>query len=222
MSRLGKEGRGGHGQGGAAENSCPPQMKAIIFDIDGVLADSREAVVHNTACLMKEFGFRVPKRKIEEMSSAHSAETVLVSLAPSLSGDTRLLRRMLKRLSELTAENMGLIKPLPLAAALWRLSRRYRLAAATNRKRSAMMVLARLGIAKYFSTVMTSADAPPKPEPMMLLMAVKKLGVRKEGALFIGDNREDRLAADRAGVRFALIDGANARACERLLKKLLA
>jgi len=32
-------------------------IKAIIFDIDGVLADSRAAVVHNTGRVLAEFGF---------------------------------------------------------------------------------------------------------------------------------------------------------------------
>ena len=32
-------------------------IKAIIFDIDGVLADSRVAVIENTGQLLREFGF---------------------------------------------------------------------------------------------------------------------------------------------------------------------
>jgi phosphoglycolate phosphatase-like HAD superfamily hydrolase len=204
----------------AAANGSP-RIKAIIFDIDGVLADSREAVVHNTKCLMQEFGFKVPAAEVEKMSTAHSAETVLVSLAPSLAGEPKLLKQMLRRLSLLTMENMPLVKPLPLAGEVKLLAKKYRLAAATNRKGSAGMVLRKLGIEKHFSAVMTSADAPPKPDPTMLLLALETLGVRKGEALFVGDNKEDELAASEAGVGFVLIDGRNARACEKLLENLL-
>ena len=90
-------------------------IKAIIFDIDGVLADSREAIAHNTTCLMKEFGFNVPDSRVEGMSSAHSAESVLIALAPPLEKDAALRKKMLDRLRELTAENMERVRPSPRA-----------------------------------------------------------------------------------------------------------
>ena len=111
---------------------------------------------------MKEFGFDVPDARIDEMSSAHSAESVLVALAPSLSGDRALLKKMLARLAELTQENIGLVKPSLLAARLPEFAAKYTLAAASNRKTSAHLVLKQLGIEKYFSTVMTSSDAPAR------------------------------------------------------------
>ena len=70
-------------------------IKAIIFDIDGVLADSRQAVVHNTKELLREFGFGVDGTEVEKMSSAHSAESVLIALAPKLEKDEKLLRERL-------------------------------------------------------------------------------------------------------------------------------
>ncbi|MCX8194569.1 MAG: HAD family hydrolase [Candidatus Micrarchaeota archaeon] len=180
-------------------------IKAIIFDIDGVLADSRRAVVHNTRELMREFGFVVPDEKIEKMSSAHSAETVLLALAPELKGNGALLRQMLARLSQLTAENLHLISPLPVVEAVPSLSKRYLLAVATNRRASANMVLERLGIRHYFSAVITSADAPPKPDPTMLKIACERLRITPGQAIFIGDNEEDRLAGSRAGVQTWLV-----------------
>ncbi|MCX8174682.1 MAG: HAD family hydrolase [Candidatus Micrarchaeota archaeon] len=197
-------------------------IRAIIFDIDGVLADSRRAVVHNTKELMREFGFRVSGKAIRSMSSAHSAESVLLALAPQLSKNRRLLERMLLRLSELTAENLHLVKPTALAAAVPALAKRYRLAAATNRKASARMVLRRLGIEKHFAAVLTLLDAPPKPNPKMLLLAVERLGEKKENVIFVGDNKEDFLAAKAAGIGFVLLDGERKRDCRRFLDTVLA
>ena len=196
-------------------------INAIIFDIDGVLANSREAIAHNTKCLMKEFGFSVPDSRIESMSSAHSAESVLIALAPSLENDPAMLRKMLDRLRDLTSENMALVKPSLLAARVPEIAARYRLAAASNRKTSARVVLEVLGIGKYFEVVMTSADAPVKPDPTMIRLALERMGVRADKAVFVGDNKEDILAGEGAGVRSIMLDGMDNAACVKFLKEFI-
>ena len=193
----------------------------IIFDIDGVLADSREAISHNTKCLMKEFGFDVPDSRIEGMSSAHSAESVLIALAPSLGNDPALRKKMLDRLRDLTSENMALVKPSLLAPQVPIIAKRYRLAAASNRKTSARVVLEVLGIGKYFEAVMTSADAPVKPDPAMIRLVLGKMGVRAGDAVFVGDNKEDLQAGEGAGVRSIMLDGMDEKACKAFLKEFL-
>lgn len=183
-------------------------IKAIIFDIDGVLADSREAVVKNTAIVLEEFGFGVSMDDIRLMSSAHSADSVLLQLAPVLERDPKKLQKMLERLSTVTSDNMHMVKPTVLVKRLPGLAKKYKIAAASNRKRSARMVLRRFGIEGYFSAVLTSMDAPPKPDPKMIRMAVERLGVKPSEAVFVGDNAEDRMAGEAAGVRVMIINAA--------------
>lgn len=192
-------------------------LKAIIFDIDGVLADSREAVVQNTGELLKMHGFSVPLERIEKMSSAHSAETVLVALVPSLGKDAALCERMLADLSEITAKNLHMVKPTPLAKKIGALAGRYLLAAASNRKTSARMVLGKIGVEEFFGVVVTSADAPPKPDPGMVRLALARLGVEAGESVFVGDNPEDEAAGKAAGVRTFLVDGMDEKACWKLL-----
>jgi HAD superfamily hydrolase (TIGR01549 family) len=195
-------------------------LKAIIFDIDGVLADSRHAVVTNTSRLLDEFGFSVPLGKIESMSAAHSADSVLLSLVPSLSQNKELLGKMLRRLSEITRQNIYLVKPTPLAKMVPLLAKKYELAAASNRKSSAVLVLEWLGIADRFSAIVTSADAPPKPDPSMILLALKKLRAKPQEAIFIGDNEEDRMAGEAAGVNTFLFDCTKEGQVEKLMRLL--
>jgi len=197
------------------------QIKAIIFDIDGVLADSRSAVAHNTKQLMREFGFAVPDAQVDAMSSAHSADSVLIALAPSLSGDRGLLVKMLGRLRELTVENLAMVKPAPLAARMPDFAARYSLAAASNRKSSARLVLKQIGIGEYFEVVMTSEDAPVKPDPTMIRLALGKLGVRASEAVFVGDNVEDKMAGEAAGVRAIMLDGVDEREVAAFVNEFL-
>lgn len=195
-------------------------IKAIIFDIDGVLADSREAVVQNTIALLAEFGHNVPSEKVRGMSTAHSADSVLIALVPTLSQDRELLARMLRRLSIITQKNLFIVRPTPLAKAVPQLAKKYYLAAASNRKTSAIPVLEMLGIADRFVAIVTSADAPAKPDPGMILLALAKLHVKPSEAVFIGDNEEDRMAGVAAGVRTLMVDGTKEEECEKLLKEL--
>ena len=195
-------------------------LKAIIFDIDGVLADSREAVVQNTITLLAEFGQAVPPEKVRGMSTAHSADSVLIALVPSLSQDRELLARMLRRLSKITQKNIHMVKPTPLAKAVPSLARKYYLAAASNRKTSAIPVLEMLGIADRFVAIVTSADAPPKPDPGMINLALAKLHVPPSEAVFIGDNAEDEMAGKAAGVRTIILDGTKEEEVRKLLGEL--
>jgi len=196
-------------------------ITAIIFDIDGVLADSRKAVAHNTKQLMREFGFDVPPARVEGMSSAHSAESVLIALAPPLEKDAALRKKMLARLRELTVENMALVKPSLLSAHVPAFAARYRLSAASNRRSSAQLVLRQLGIDKYFEVVMTSDDAPVKPDPTMIKLALGKLGVAAGEAVFVGDNIEDKQAGEGAGVHSIMMDGTDAKKVAAFVKEFL-
>ena len=196
-------------------------LKAIIFDIDGVLADSRTAIMSNTKILLEEHGFSVNDTDLEKVSSSHSTESALFFLAPQLEHDKKLLREMLLRLSVLTAQNLSLIHPTSIVAQIPTLSNKYKLAAASNRKSSAEMVLETLGILPYFQVVMTSAIAPAKPNPKMIELALQKLGVAPNEAVFLGDNKEDELAGKAAGVPFFLIDGTKENEWKKFKEKFL-
>ncbi|QKN80175.1 phosphoglycolate phosphatase [Scandinavium goeteborgense] len=61
-------------------------------------------------------------------------------------------------------------------------------------------ILDALDIAKYFSVVIGGDDVEnKKPHPDPLLLVAKKLGVAPEALLFVGDSRNDILAAQAAG-----------------------
>jgi HAD superfamily hydrolase (TIGR01549 family) len=69
--------------------------------------------------------------------------------------------------------------------------------------------LVAMGIRPYFDTVVTAQDGDVrrfKPDPRGLEVALDRLGVGKEEALYVGDRPEvDGVAAQRASVPFVLI-----------------
>lgn len=64
--------------------------------------------------------------------------------------------------------------------------------------------LERMGIASFFSAIVTSAEAgAAKPDPVVFRLALERLGVQPGRALHIGDEPEDEEGARAAGMRFA-------------------
>jgi putative hydrolase of the HAD superfamily len=63
--------------------------------------------------------------------------------------------------------------------------------------------LAKVGLDQFFDTVLTSAEAgAPKPQARIFEEALRRLGVRPERAVHVGDAEGDRQGAKAAGLAF--------------------
>jgi putative hydrolase of the HAD superfamily len=83
-------------------------------------------------------------------------------------------------------------------------SRGLELAAVTNWDVTVRDRLADLGLAPFFSHIVTSAEVGArKPDPAIFRRALDLLGISAERALHIGDDEVDRRGAAAAGMRFA-------------------
>lgn len=78
-----------------------------------------------------------------------------------------------------------------------------------------------MGLTHYFGTVVCAQDAQIqcfKPDPAGLHVALARMGVKREDALYVGDRAEvDMEAARRAGVRGVLVGREAGRQMEALL-----
>lgn len=183
---------------------CP---EAILFDIDGVLADvsaSYRATIMATAA---EFGVTVSLDDIESVKRAGDANNDWVVTQRLLAqGGVEMPLETVKDVFEArywgTSDVPGLYLQesfIGCADRLKQLAARYPLAAVTGRpRRDAMSVLERFGILGCFSAVVTMDDGPAKPDAFPVEEALRRLGV--ERAWMLGDTRDDAEAARAAGV----------------------
>lgn len=91
----------------------------------------------------------------------------------------------------------------PGAAALIRHLRAHplQLVLITNNHRRAMShVVDKFGL--EFDLLLSREDAPLKPAPDLLLLALEKFALRPEETCFVGDGRYDRVASQAAGIRY--------------------
>ncbi len=77
--------------------------------------------------------------------------------------------------------------------------------ATTKTSRTTREVLDQFGLIQYFEHVQGTDGFPAKPEPDVLLAAMKALGAGPEECLLVGDSPADMEAGRRAGVRVCAV-----------------
>jgi len=175
-------------------------LKAAVFDLDGTIMDSTEAIVESCLYTFARVGAPRPERQ-------HIIDLIGYPLGVQLS---MILGRDASDLVPLYREHYGEHAPanttlLPHAAETLEALRRagLRIGFATSKKREVSeMLLAHLGVLGYFeSRVGPDEVTRHKPDPEALHVSMANLGVGAEEMVFIGDMGFDVNAAHAAGVR---------------------
>ncbi len=182
-----------------AERPAWPRPAAVLFDMDGVLVDSREAWYAAVCAFAAEAGRPAPDRDryvaLFGQSIPDEARTLFDGLPPErlAAGYDRHLPRCLDRVRvepgarEVLAALRG--RGIPTAVV-------------TNSPRA--LAVAILGAHRLEPDRLVAADdvPAPKPAPDMLLAAARLLGVEVRAAWMVGDSDYDLQAARAAGARF--------------------
>jgi len=177
--------------------------RAVIFDCDGVLFESRRANLAYYNDVLEYFGADTVSGDDHETSLlCHTAASPEVFA--SLLGKARVDAALAYAATLGYQRFIPYLDPEPgIREVLEILARHLPLAVATNRGGSLTEILDHFGLAGYFTTLVTSRDvARPKPYPDMLLEAANRLGLPAEQLLFVGDSKLDREAAGAAGMPF--------------------
>lgn len=75
------------------------------------------------------------------------------------------------------------------------------LALITNNHRAAMQLIIK-SFDLHFDVLLSREDAPSKPAPDLLFLALERLSCPPPAARFVGDGRYDRLACQAAGIAY--------------------
>jgi len=175
--------------------------EALLFDMDGVLADVQHSQRAAMAATAQSFGVAVD-----------AAQVAAAIRTGDAANDWRVTRRLIEgggkhaSLDDVTTRFQSLYMGLrerevliPDHSVLERLAARRPLAIVTGRPRAeAQWFLERAGVARLFDTVVAMEDAPAKPNPAPVRLALERLGVRR--AWMVGDTPDDMNAAAQAGV----------------------
>ncbi len=183
--------------------------KALLFDLDGTLVDSRQDIAAACNHALERAG-RPPLALDAITSMIGDGSRTLLARAFQLPVDAAELDAAMADFSAYYTQYPAVFTTfLPGAqAALEQLGTRYRLALVTNKpKEIALEMLRVLAIAKHFSAVTGGGDGPLKPDPAPIHRVLAELGVAPNEAWMIGDGPQDIAAARAAGTVAIAIRG---------------
>lgn len=181
--------------------------EALIFDMDGVLADvsgSYRAAIRLTA---ERFGVALADGEVRSrkaLGNANDDWALATELIAARGGVASLaeVKQAFEEIYQGTGAGAGLwpLERLLIGRGLLAsLSARYRLAVVTGRPRTdAERFLWSFGVRHLFAAVVAREDAPLKPDPAPVLAALAAVGCDR--AWMLGDSPDDVVAARRAGV----------------------
>ena len=184
-------------------------VKAIVFDLDGTIVNSRDAYVEAAAAAFQAMGLALPSLKavlqIPKLLEQNLPIDELVC-----ADKARFLDVYLKTFYSITS-----LKTKPIInihVALETLQQKTKLALITMRN-VPNAVLARelkqFGLAQYFAYMLTAQDtSKPKPSPEALMKALDAMGAQICDCLVVGDSVIDIKAGKAAGAKtIAVLSG---------------
>ena len=178
----------------------PGQLDAVLFDLDGTLADSMTSIAVALAETLGEQGHRTSPEELMPHFGPDMRRVIRRAVAVDEAEAERLYSLYLPNYYE---RHMPGTPPLPGSGELLDdLAPRLPLGIVTSKlEAGARTLIANLGWAGHFGPIVgrdTTGIMKPEPEP--LLHALAELGVEGARAAYIGDTEEDMQAALAAGV----------------------
>ncbi|KAF1716942.1 hydrolase [Pseudoxanthomonas yeongjuensis] len=177
-------------------------VRAVIFDMDGLLIDSERVILDCWRSVAAEHALPLDDGLWLSMVGMHDAACTELLVRLLGSGKAERLSVDCKDRYDLLVEQGLPLKDGAIELLRDLSARGVPLAVATSTRRErALVKLARSGIDHYFSALATSSDVEhPKPAADIYLLAAKRLGVPPENCVALEDSEMGVRAASAAGM----------------------
>jgi pyrophosphatase PpaX len=179
-------------------------LKAVLMDLDGTLINSIPLILKSFDETIKHFGFKVSRQKLRELAQLHSREVAYYFMdKEKTSFDLyEFVNYRRKVFLRLLKEEKNLWFP-DSKQFIEKASKKYKLGIVTGSRVSFVKAVFDKKTFSLLGSVITSDDVEhKKPDIEPLEKTLKRLGVKKEEALFIGDSNQDGLMCRRFGINF--------------------
>ncbi len=177
------------------------KFRAVAFDCDGVMFDSRQANIHYYNHMLHHFGLPPMTGATVDFIHSHTADESIRYIFQGTPYTDEALAYRWK--VDYTPFIQDMIIEPGLKGLLEWLKPRFGLAVATNRSNTIGEVLKTHGLTGVFDLVVSSLDVEQsKPHPESLFKILDFFQVGPERILYVGDSVVDEETARRAGVPF--------------------
>jgi HAD superfamily hydrolase (TIGR01509 family) len=170
---------------------------AIVFDMDGVILDSREFIGRAFEDVLAARGLTVTPEQMSKVTGK-PVHAMYEFFAPGHDSAELTKAHMAHH-----DQNLHLLKDYTGAAeVLTALQRDYKLGIFTGFNELSRQRLEMFGLSQYFETIIdTTRYTKHKPDPEGLLICLDELQVSPAKAIYVGDGISDMVAGHAAGVK---------------------
>lgn len=201
-------------------------IKAVLFDMDGVLIDAKEWHYEALNQALALFGIEISRydHLVTYDGLPTKKKLELLSLD---SGLPRELHAFINDIKQEMTLKIGYLKCRPTFAhqyALSRLKQRgYKLVSCSNSVRQTMtMLFERSALINYFDFYISNQDVEkPKPDPEMYRLAMNRLGVAPSECLILEDNEKGIMAAQASGGNLMIIKNVHDVTLENIERRIV-
>jgi phosphoglycolate phosphatase-like HAD superfamily hydrolase len=175
----------------------------VIYDLDGTLINSTEAIVETFNQVVEELGEpSCPRGEIEEMIGLPLTDMFRRVLPAEKHGSVQACwDRFIEIYSEVGPKKTLILSGVPETLAYFKSAGYLQSVATTKRGDVASRLLRKLGLMEYFDLVLGINDVnSPKPAPDIINLTLERLDVEPQEAVLIEDTTIGLEAGVRAGV----------------------
>lgn len=193
----------------ATENSADRPFDAVMFDMDGTLVNSQEAILasyHDATTSILGEPFPVEKEDVEKIIQMRGQE----SFPLIAGGDAEKAEQIKELFGKAYLKHQERIPLFPEVEVMLGTLKKagIKLGIATSKARERLeQDLERTQIGEYFDVTFTGDDvANAKPAPDQIIAGIEHFGIEPERMLFIGDGSNDIIAGRDAGAKTAGVE----------------
>lgn len=177
------------------------QKTAFIWDLDGTLLDSYEAILSGIEETFGQFSIPYDKEKVREFILKYSVQDLLVQVAEERKLDAEVLNQV--RAQSLAEKNAQVIlMPGAREVLAWADQVGIRNFVYTHKGDNAFTILRDLGLESYFTAILTSQSGfARKPSPEAATYLLDKYQLNPDNTYYIGDRTLDVEFAQNSGIQ---------------------
>ena len=177
------------------------QKTAFIWDLDGTLLDSYEAILSGIEETFGQFAIPYDKENMREFILKYSVQDLLVQVAEERKLDVEVLNQV--RAQSLAEKNAQVVL-MPGARDVldWTDQVGIRNFIYTHKGDNAFTILRNLGLESYFTEILTSQSGfARKPNPEAANYLIDKYQLNPDNTYYIGDRTLDVKFAQNSGIQ---------------------
>lgn len=177
------------------------QKTAFIWDLDGTLLDSYEAILSGIEETYAQFSIPYDKEKVREFILKYSVQDLLEKVAEERKLDVEMLNQV--RAQSLAEKNAQVVlMPGAREVLNWVDQTGIQQFVYTHKGDNALTILRDLGLESYFTEILTSQSGfTRKPSPEAAIYLLDKYQLNPDNTYYIGDRTLDVEFAQNSGIQ---------------------